>query len=229
MFHRCEEGRVYGVIHDCDPAMKTVLRVDSADAASDASGPPPAGKHKEAFPTQNPLTPNTNISSTTSPFTSIDISSSTSASTSTSTSTSHHHLYRHDLESFFWILLWCSCLYNLNGSKRNTPYALYEWTPSSYSSSSSASLSKRHLLLQEKEGQMRWLGENLTEEFKPLGKEWIGPLWDLVKEGYEEMKRRATSMKQPGDYDDETLGGNLTFEGFMDIMGGDSRDGDLVG
>lgn len=45
--------------------------------------------------------------------------------------------------------------------------------------------------------------------------------------GFGSVKRRP--VHRPGVYDDETFGGNLTFERFMDVMEGNPRDGDLVG
>jgi hypothetical protein len=129
-----------------------------------------------------------------------------------SPTTLQHH-YRHDLESFFWILLWCACQYTLNGTtgrKRMTPArAMSEW-----SSQYSYGITRRGFIHSSKEEQAFWLCRHISDAFKPLSESWIRPLWDLLEQGYSSLRENSTT---PG-YDVETLGGNLTFEKFMSVL-----------
>ncbi len=118
------------------------------------------------------------------------------------------HIYRHDLESFYYVLLWAAIHFDLKGKKhRKTPVALRKWTlahgPDRYS-------------IPRKEKIAFWTKDTrevlglVSDEFRPLIKSWIKPLTCLFWSGFSGMKDETQ--------DRETLGGHVTFEKFMEAF-----------
>ncbi|TFY66120.1 hypothetical protein EVG20_g4966 [Dentipellis fragilis] len=91
------------------------------------------------------------------------------------------HVYRHDLESFFWILVWAALHFNLNGDQRPVNPLVYSWTEGSWDTMASA---KREVL------GPKFLDyiSAITPAFRLLINEWIWPLRKLFFD-YEDARR----------------------------------------
>ncbi|KAG2004791.1 other/FunK1 protein kinase [Coprinopsis cinerea AmutBmut pab1-1] len=87
------------------------------------------------------------------------------------------HSYQHDVESFFYILLWAAIHYRFDGTKDDTPSRVDNWASSNV------------------EAVRRWKVEVMTREnyfldevlepfvlphFTELGQQWIVPMYDLI-------------------------------------------------
>ncbi|KAK7439851.1 hypothetical protein VKT23_017423 [Stygiomarasmius scandens] len=121
-----------------------------------------------------------------------------------------HHLYRHDLESFLYVLLWAGLHYRLDG-KRN-PYpneAVRGWISSDFK----VAIAHKESLLSFKWQIDQLLGA-FTPEFKPLAETWGRSLLNLFKVAY----RDKDDNEDDESWDKETMGGYLTFENFMKAL-----------
>ncbi|KAJ8517264.1 hypothetical protein ONZ45_g5537 [Pleurotus djamor] len=136
------------------------------------------------------------------------------------------HLYRHDLESFLWVLLWAMVNYDLKGHRRiPKDHPLSAWE----SDTTSNSKSKRGII--EHIQDLKAITDKVRPAFQPLIEEWVTPLVDLFADGFTAQETNARllarqarssrlsgSDEQPG-FDNDTLGGNVTFEKFMEVIG----------
>ncbi|KAH9478736.1 hypothetical protein JR316_0009196 [Psilocybe cubensis] len=119
-----------------------------------------------------------------------------------------YHLYRHDLESFFYILVWAATCYDLKTGRRlslppNSP--LIDW-------SDTAKLTRAMLMKALTIRLMDQLENDIRAEWKGLWADWIEPLFLLFEEGL----RCSAAARRRGNIDDFTTGGGLlTFEKFM--------------
>ncbi|THU98859.1 hypothetical protein K435DRAFT_752501 [Dendrothele bispora CBS 962.96] len=128
-----------------------------------------------------------------------------------------HHLYRHDLESFLYVLLWAGLHYGLDG-KRN-PYpnkAVQGWMSSDFT----AAIAHKSLLAFT--WKINQLLDAFTPEFKPLAETWGRPLLNLFKTAY----RDKDDNEGDESWDKETMGGHLTFEKFMEALKSKPRSWD---
>ena len=117
-------------------------------------------------------------------------------------------LYRHDLESFFWTLLWI-LLYK---SVHSTDKVIAAWSAGPWDDIWTYKLGFL----------MRPLGRGLAEDI-PLRKAWIIPLWKVLRDGYgaipvESISTPSVHSQEATDFDDETLGNRITYDGFMKIL-----------
>ncbi|KAM6496760.1 hypothetical protein JOM56_007233 [Amanita muscaria] len=128
------------------------------------------------------------------------------------------HLYRHDLESFLWILIWAAVHYdipnkrNLSAIPGKIDKELKIWDQGTREEVWAC---KRALLRRVSGGSSRCSNDgDLTDvldrvrpEFQKLKSEWIIPLIHLFYRAYNELRYT--------DVDEETCGGLVTFATFM--------------
>ena len=117
-------------------------------------------------------------------------------------------MYRHDLESFFWTLLWI-LLYK---SGHSTDKVFAAWSAGPWDDIWTYKLGFL----------MRPLGRGLAEDI-PLRKAWIIPLWKVLRDGYgaipvESISTPSVHSQEATDFDDETLGNRITYDAFMKIL-----------
>ena len=126
------------------------------------------------------------------------------------------HLYRHDLESFFYILVWAAVHFDFKNKKRlPTHPALKRWDDDSIDSVRMAKTDFFHVY----EDTSDTIFCHVREEFSDVLQNWIIPLWDLFYDAFKSIPRRG----RRGDYDYDTLGGNSTFHKFMTAIGQEPR------
>jgi hypothetical protein len=119
------------------------------------------------------------------------------------------HLYRHDLESFFYILIWAAVHFDIpNKTRLPTHRALKPWDDDSLRRARTA---KSELFLTYDEA-FSGVFCHVREEFSEVLANWIMPLRTL-------FLGAVQSISLPGDYDKETLGGRITFNTFMAALG----------
>jgi hypothetical protein len=129
------------------------------------------------------------------------------------------HLYRHDLESFFYILVWAAVHFDIQNKKRlPTHPALREWDDDSLSIARHA----KGDFLHGYDGASELVFRHVRQEFGDVLDNWILPLWDLFFDVMHYSKARPR-RSIPSEFDDETLGGRLTFDIFMATIGRVSR------
>lgn len=135
------------------------------------------------------------------------------------------HLYRYDLESFLYILIWAATHYELDmGVRRCTPQnsQLVHWEDPNldaviaakqrlFSSPVYPALLKRGSVVKE------WLG---------LWDDWIKPLIFLFRYGF--LAADVAGNAEDSDFDYETCGGCITFEKFMSTIGETARGLNVV-
>ncbi|TFY56338.1 hypothetical protein EVG20_g8966 [Dentipellis fragilis] len=127
------------------------------------------------------------------------------------------HLYRHDLESFLYILVWAVVHYESNGQERPRNSILENWTTGDLvdiQSQKMAYLSLAHAF-------SAIMGA-ITPAFKPKLSQWISPL-HLMFHQYkktQEAKNVAVLLgRVPEGWDEETAGGTISYEHFMKALG----------
>ena len=129
------------------------------------------------------------------------------------------HLYRHDLESFLWILIWAAVHYdipnkkNLSASQSEIDEELKIWDEGTHEQVWAC---KRALLRRVSNGSPRSSNsdsdfrdvlDRVRPEFQKLRTEWIVPLIRMFHRAYNELRYV--------DVDEETCGGIITFDAFM--------------
>ncbi|PBK90438.1 hypothetical protein ARMGADRAFT_1082705 [Armillaria gallica] len=123
------------------------------------------------------------------------------------------HRYCHDLESFFYVLLWAGVHFDLKNHKEKPTDELFTLR----NVHTEADFTKAHDNKSEiwhNDGRLNRFKSCFTEDFIPLWDEWVTPLRELFYDAQEEEKRiRAQTPDQ------ETLNGILTFEKFMGALG----------
>ncbi|KAJ3713741.1 hypothetical protein DFJ43DRAFT_1034217, partial [Lentinula guzmanii] len=136
------------------------------------------------------------------------------------------HLYRHDLESFFYILIWAGLHYSFDGeaAKYHVHDEVKVWMDAGRHID--ARKDKKSLILGARENA-KHVFDHFHPDFKPLVKQWVRPLWKLFRCAF----KKADRCENPDDFDSSadsdssrgshasfdniTLGGTLTFENFM--------------
>ena len=128
------------------------------------------------------------------------------------------HLYRHDLESFLYFLVWAATHFDLP-NKRRLPISpeLGKWNAEVESQFEKAKNSKYHFLMSMSGATSVWA--ECRPEFKPLLKTWVQPLRNLFKEVFRKF--------DDGEAEDiKTCDGLITFETFMKALGVQPRKWD---
>ena len=118
------------------------------------------------------------------------------------------HLYRHDIESFFFVLVWAAIHYDLKNKIRlNAVPRLERWN------------SELSLAFDVKSAFV--IGMQTSDEVLELVRkdmeellEWIDPLLDLFRAATLSMPKKRNT-KAVAEYNYATYGGRLTFESFM--------------
>ncbi|KAG5637219.1 hypothetical protein H0H81_005382, partial [Sphagnurus paluster] len=123
------------------------------------------------------------------------------------------HLYRHDLESFFYILVWAALRYDFQSGKRfPTPECIKCWE----SSMQGALHAKTSLITSETvDVILLHLLPQSRERLEP----WIMSVRQLFMEGNYDRQRYSRNA----DWDQKTLGGWITFKKFMNALGREPR------
>lgn len=118
------------------------------------------------------------------------------------------HLYRHDLESFFYILIWAAAHFRLADSVQSkVAPALHRWTQDLETANESKELfllGNRHFI--------NTCNKCVQPDFNGLYQSWITPLWALFNHAFHERDRQGVSTSL-----DPTLG--ITYEKFMEAIG----------
>lgn len=126
------------------------------------------------------------------------------------------HLYRYELESFVYILVWAAVHYNLKAKTRaeRVHKALINWVTGTLA----ARGKEKQGFVMIKNGDARNdFNDAVSKEFEPIVETIIDPLLDLLSMGYADKptKKKAATT----DYDYETCGGHITFHKFMKKIG----------
>ncbi|THH03467.1 hypothetical protein EW145_g6233 [Phellinidium pouzarii] len=120
------------------------------------------------------------------------------------------HIERFDWESMFYVLFWIACHYD--DGKDVNPMALNDWV---YPDRAVLPAIKRDLLLLPDYGL-------ITEYFLPLAQTWLDPLCESFSKGYNAQNRHNKELSfkcvNPSDFNNETLGGHVTYEAVWKIF-----------
>ena len=125
------------------------------------------------------------------------------------------HLYRYDLESFLYILIWATTHYDLkNGvclaTPRESPLAGWK-----HHNMKEVLLGKE--LLFSNPRYFNSLKDYVLEEWMGLWTEWIKPLKNMFAIGFNDLS--TAFCLNDADFDYETCGGHITFAKFMATIG----------
>ncbi|PBK91765.1 hypothetical protein ARMGADRAFT_1081184 [Armillaria gallica] len=142
----------------------------------------------------------------------------------------HEHFYRHDLESFFYVLVWAAIHFNLKeGTHTEIAHpVLAQWAADA---DEEAWQSKMSFLENFEAGEAVF--NLMGAEFDELNVTWILDLREIFADGYgafedhheikscgaQEVPSLRVRYSDPA-FDEKTLGGHVTFEKFMDILKG---------
>ena len=125
------------------------------------------------------------------------------------------HFYRHDLESFFYILIWCACGFLLGGEEVQERGYAGSWASDTWSD---IYKSKSTLLYNPSPFDINKLKAAITTPFEPLWETWIKPLAELIgKAG----AGAGDDLEEGLECDCGTLGGRLTYGKFVRTLGVD--------
>ncbi|KAF9461109.1 hypothetical protein BDZ94DRAFT_1264619 [Collybia nuda] len=122
------------------------------------------------------------------------------------------HLYRHDLESFFYILVWAAMNYDLKHKERCPIHR----DIACWDSDLEQSRRSKFYFMMDVERSTALLSQ-VIPEFKGLVEEWIQPLWKMFYLG--RIARNLAAFGQVQGYDPATDGGHITFHNFMKALG----------
>lgn len=118
------------------------------------------------------------------------------------------HFYRHDLESFFYILIWCACGFLLGGVELQERMSIGSWAVEQWKG---LGVKKSGLLYNP--GRLK---AAITKPFEPLWDTWIWPVAKMIsKAGIQAREDVEGGLK----CDSETLGGRMTYRKFMQTVG----------
>jgi hypothetical protein len=127
------------------------------------------------------------------------------------------HIYRHDLESFFYILIWAAVHFDLKNKKRlPTHPGLQEWDGNTIKMAGAAKTELFHTYARAESAVFC----HVREEFGDVLQSWIMPLWNLFQKAVQSVPSPFSCEK---DYDYSTLGGHITFHKFMTVIGQEPR------
>ncbi|TFY73850.1 hypothetical protein EWM64_g10162 [Hericium alpestre] len=142
------------------------------------------------------------------------------------------HMYRHDLESFIYILIWCAMHFYLRGNKQSLHPLLKPWTEGTWEDIYDRKVKRFSRLV-----NIDPLISAVQPAFEPLVQKWILPLCNLLMEVQSQILERENnhirfkwnmmseteSMPHQAEQDawNETQGGLMTFENFMKAIGED--------
>ncbi|KAF8959300.1 hypothetical protein BDZ97DRAFT_1705268 [Flammula alnicola] len=130
-----------------------------------------------------------------------------------------HHLYRHDLESFFYILIWAATHYDFNNQVqpiKPTPKILRFWADETHAYD--------HKVLLYYGDDFEAIQNSTLSAFNEMWAKWIKPLWVLFRSAFSyvnECKEQIKAMEGQEGVDRLLIdcGGRITFEKFMEAIG----------
>jgi Fungal protein kinase len=140
------------------------------------------------------------------------------------------HMYRHDLESFFYILLWACLYYDLDNGQVVVPEddKCGAWR----SDKTEQVRSFKSLLFHGDNDFAEKVIPYLRPEWKHVGATWLIPLYEYIRDARMSapVKRRliidlpgtpasSTSSQTEGDYENPKLDGLITYERFLGAIG----------
>ncbi|KJA13810.1 hypothetical protein HYPSUDRAFT_485513 [Hypholoma sublateritium FD-334 SS-4] len=125
-----------------------------------------------------------------------------------SSSTPKAHFYRHDLESFFYVLVWAAVHY-----KYSTGAVISVPTFSNWNGEHAFTFKSSFVFM----NTGYWKHTYCLPEFFDLWESWITPLSYLFRRGQSDAYSAAG--KKTTDYDYTTCNGKITFETFMAAIG----------
>jgi hypothetical protein len=118
------------------------------------------------------------------------------------------HMYRHDLESMFYILIWTTSRFH-NGVEIVVP-PLQEWADN-------AGVEKKNFFVMMSEPPP------LTPQFGSFGR-WVVSMQTMFRDGFSSRTKYLAELSVAGletsslYFEDETLGGFVTFDKFQAIL-----------
>jgi serine/threonine protein kinase len=120
------------------------------------------------------------------------------------------HMYRHDLESMFYVILWITSRFHNGEEIANPP--LQEWADKD----DTALLHKKSRLIFHETPPAP------TPQFVSLRRRWVIPMLMMIAEGFSTRRRYLLEEETPESatlyFDDETLGGLVTLDKFQAIL-----------
>lgn len=101
------------------------------------------------------------------------------------------HVYRYDLESFFYVLIWFCILFQPKEKSYKHSKYLSKWEIGCFSD---MALSKHFFFAGD--GEVHTACASISSEYLPLKFKWITPLWNLFEEalGNSQFRRRANNI-----------------------------------
>ncbi|KAK2462244.1 hypothetical protein APHAL10511_005740 [Amanita phalloides] len=199
--HFATHGRALGILNDWDMSSRVVRYPGMASVVTMVTNDPSLAADVEAL----------NNRTGTVPFMALDLL--------VEDGPVPRHLYRHDLESFLWILIWAAVHYdipnkkNLSTSEQEIDPELKIWDEGTREDVWSC---KRALLRRvggggsarhSSESDVEDVLDRFRPEFRKVKTEWIIPLIRMFHRAYNELRYT--------DVDEETCGGIVTFDTFM--------------
>lgn len=114
--------------------------------------------------------------------------------------------YRHDLESFFYVLLWLTSHYDRGEEIPTDQFA--KWYNQDWEDIAQMKLG---FISSRRTGYT-------TSHYRSLEKTWLPSLCLLFIRGFNALRKRDSDIfleMEPKDFDDETLGGHVDYDHFM--------------
>lgn len=129
------------------------------------------------------------------------------------------HLYRHDLESLFYILVWAAVHFDIKKKRRlSTHGCLSTWLNSTYR----VAMNAKYAFFSTEDSSSR-VRHEIREEFVPVWNQWIIPLRklfaDAIADGFQHWESEVYNMR--------TYGGRITFDSFMGVLKQEPRQAKL--
>lgn len=124
-----------------------------------------------------------------------------------------YHLYRYDLESFFYILIWAATHYDLRNKKPLKPLPVsgfHFWAHADANQVYSAKVA-----IFTKNGLSR-LAKSVDKQWEDVWANWVTPLHRMFGRGFGAYAARE--FDDTADFDYDTCDGLITFEKFMDAI-----------
>lgn len=157
-------------------------------------------------------------------FMALDILKDVNRAQRSSKSNSSHpsplkkHLYRYDLESFYYFLIWACTHYDLRRNIR------WKGSRSRRLSAWASRLVENVRLVKNTScaGTIRDLKDHVLWEWENVWRNWVDPLVSMFSIGLLEVGRSHCENQTGVDFD--TCGGRITFEKFMKAIGEDLSD-----
>lgn len=124
------------------------------------------------------------------------------------------HLYRHDLESFFYVLVWAALHFDLQkGINTSDTHVAPEFSLWMNDDMEKARFGKRRLFRNPQLfNRLFWC--HSRPEFQELWDTWIEPFYSMFHAGFQAAEKEGMS-----ESDNATLGGYVTFERFVEAVG----------